>query len=134
MKKNVFSIIITVFLIFLISGCSKAPINGDLDGQWEVVEVSPTPQFTIISGRLYYNFSLHTCMLSFYGGTFLFANMDYHGNQLSLDFAEESTERQRQALAQYGIIYNPITFQVDFKDSHHLTLTNNEVRIELIKH
>lgn len=50
--------------------CQKAPINGNLDGQWEVVEVNPHPEVEILDQRLFYNFYRHVCQLTYYGGFF----------------------------------------------------------------
>lgn len=123
-------------LIFLSTSfsCTKAPINGWLDGQWEVVEVTPDPLIQIINQRLYYNFSLHVCMLSYYGGTTAYANMKYDGDYLSLDFNEEAFGGKILAIKQYGIFSNPVIFKVNFTDSHHLILSNDESKVVLVKH
>ena len=125
---------LTILTALLLGGCTKAPINGNLDGQWQVVEVIPKPSEEIIGERIYYNFSLHVCMLSYYGGTFLFANMEYDGETLYLDFAEDKTEEDAVALRQYGILNNPISFSVKFTDSHHLTLSSENSQVVLVKH
>lgn len=122
-----------IFLIFFLS-CQKAPINGDLDGQWEVVEVIPEPENIVIDERLFYNFSLHVCMLSYYGGTLGYSNLEYNGENISLNFVEETPDGDFNALPQYGILSNPVTFSVKFENSHNLILTSNESKVILVKH
>lgn len=123
---------ILMFLSFF--SCQKAPINGELDGQWEVMEVSPAPIYTPIQVALYYNFYGHVCMLSYYGGTYGYANMIYNGTNMTLDFKEEAPLGNLEWIYQYGILTNPVTFNVEFTDSHHLILSNNESTVVLVKH
>lgn len=131
--KSAYIYILPLLFILLLS-CEKAPINGQLDGQWEVVDVYPVPEQIVIKERLFYNFSLHVCMLSYYGGTLAFSNLDYHGEEIKLNFIEEAPDGDLNALPQYGIVENPIIFTVNFQDSHHLTLTSDVSKVVLIKH
>ena len=133
-RQTIITIILVVVSGLIPLSCTKSPINGDLDGQWEVMDVYPSPSVNIIPERLYYNFSLHVCMLSYYGGTFLFANMVYDGDTLILDFAEDKNEEDILALQQYGILTNPVTFKVKYTDKHHLTLYNDQSEVILVKH
>ncbi|MCH5224943.1 MAG: lipocalin-like domain-containing protein [Muribaculaceae bacterium] len=123
-----------VVVPILFSGCQKAPINGDLDGQWEVMEVTPPPVEIVIDQRLFYNFNLHTCDLTYYGALFTQGNMRYDGETLWLEFPFSSHENFDLTLLQYGIHSNPVTFNVNFTDSHHLTLYNEDSTVVLIKH
>ena len=121
-----------LFLCFL-SAC-KTPINGWLDGQWEVMNVSPVPQVEIIDQRLFYNFNLHVCDLTYYGGMFSAANLQYDGETLSLQFPYATSENSILTLRQYGILSNPVVFNVEFKDKHNLILFNEESTVVLKKH
>lgn len=114
--------------------CQKAPINGALDGQWEVKEVYPQPEVIIIDERLFYNFSLHVCDLTYYGALFTQGNMQYDGETLWLEFPFAKNEKEILALKQYGILSNPVSFNVDFSDKHHLTLSNDDSVVVLVKH
>ena len=130
MKTKSYFLSLLIGLIFL--SCQKAPINGDLDGQWQVVEVTPKPAQVNIQQRIYYNFSLHVCSLSYYGGTLAYANMRYSGDELYLDFPSlEGNESL--TLRQYGILSNPVVFNVKFTDRHHLILSNDESVVMLVK-
>lgn len=73
------------FLLLLISfSCQKSPINGDLDGQWQVMDVSPEPMEKPIEQRIYYCFSLHVCQLTYYDGVFTAGNMAFDGKLSTL--------------------------------------------------
>lgn len=130
--NKLYSILGILFLTFFFS-CQKAPINGDLDGQWEVMEVEPEPMETNIPTRIYYNFSLHVCALSYYGGTFAFANMTYTGDELYLDFPSIK-DHERITLRQYGILSNPVNFKVTFSGKKNLVLSNDKSTVVLVKH
>ena len=85
-RPHTFLLIIAILFLFLTSGCQKSPINGDLDGQWQVMEVSPAHAETPIDARLYYCFYLHVCQLNYYGGTLTTGSMDYSGDHITLSF------------------------------------------------
>lgn len=122
-----------VLSITSMESCQKAPINGDLDGQWQVASVTPRPSQIIVNERLYYNFGMHVCMLTYYEGWFLSANMEYDGKTMRLDFPYASSEEDYIILRQYGITENPVAFNLRFEGSHRLVLWNDDTEITLIK-
>lgn len=124
----------TTLLLLLMGGCMKAPINGDLDGQWEVMSVTPVPANIVINERLFYNFSLQVCDLTYYGALFTHGNINYTGETLWIDFPLVKSEKGVETLKQYGVLTNPVCFNVEFKDKHHLTLYNEDSVVELVKH
>lgn len=133
--KNIIAclVIASVFILMLTPSCQKAPINGDLDGQWQVMSVDPEPVDKPISQRIYYCFYLHTCQLTFYGGVFATANMIYDGKTLSLDFPYADSELSIRRLCQYGINENPITFTVDHLDKKSLILRHGDTTVTMRK-
>lgn len=78
-KCNVASIL--VLMMIIVSGCGKMSHNGDLDGQWEVMQVVDGGQEIEAPAdtTFYYNFYLHTVQLSFTGNRsiMLTGNMTY---------------------------------------------------------
>lgn len=126
--------LLAVLLISTINftSCQKAPINGNLDGQWEVMEVNPEPQ-RVVDNRLFYNFYLHVCQLTFYGDFFLDGNIRYNDKTLWIEFPYELDEYQISVLKQYGIEENPITFEVDFPSKNKMVLTTAYNQITLRK-
>lgn len=126
-------IIFGILMILVLQGCQKSPINGDLDGQWQVVEVSPLPEQIVIHENLYYNFSLHVCQLTYYDGWFTKAWMEYNGETLCLDFPYISSQEDLFLLRQYGIPEPETTFKVNFEGSNRLTLKAGEYTVKLFK-
>lgn len=121
-------------LLFMIStSCQKAPINGVLDGQWQVMEVSPEPETKLIEGNLYYCFYLHVCQLSFYDGMFATGNMSFNDESLYLDFPSITSPFSKLRLAQYGINENPITFTVEHIDRKSLILRHGDTTVTMRK-
>lgn len=89
--SNCTLIILCLFILSLgMNGCGKMPINGDLDGQWQVMEVrNGEEQVVFPTGkRFYFNFYLHVCQLGTEDNrpAGLVANMVYEDDVLSLDF------------------------------------------------
>ena len=122
-----------ILVLSLLFSCQKAPINGDLDGMWQVMEVSPPPKEILIEGRLYYNFSLHVCALSSYGAGFTTGNMHYEGNLLTLDFPYAFSQENILKLKQYGINSNPVNFTVEYIDKNLLILKDGDTTVTLRK-
>ena len=136
--KTTGSKIICVFLISLVwafsGGCRKMPINGDLDGQWQVMDVNPEPDEEIIKERLYYCFSLHICQLTAYEtGVWRSGKLIYDNDYLYLDFPDSNSPEILATLKQYGIFNNPIKFQVEYIDRNKLILKDGEVTVTLRK-
>lgn len=123
------------FIMLTSTGCQKSPINGDLDGQWQVMEVSPEPAETILTVRLYMCFSLHTVQLTYYGaGPWQSGNiLLFKDKTLSLDFPYATSEESETILRQYGINRNPVTFSIERLDSKKLILRDGETVVTLRK-
>ena len=124
MKKFSSQILFISIIICLFNNCTKRPINGNLDGQWKVLEVSPSPEKTVIKENIFYNFQLHVCQLTYYGGYFSDGILNFDGKILTLDFPYELTEEDILIFRQYGIYENPVTFEVSFPDKKTLLLKN----------
>lgn len=94
-KKNKIRMTCVFILTAIISmtvcffqGCQKASHNGDLDGQWQVMEVlhGDEPISRPEDQRYYYNFYLHTFQLGYTDMRYerLVGNMVYERNHLML--------------------------------------------------
>lgn len=135
-RLPVISAFICFFVILLtLAGCEKTPINGDLDGQWQVMEVTPAPQETVTEERLYYCFSLHVCQLTQYGDYFKAGKMDYSGNKITIDFPDVNTDdiHQTRLFRQYGITRNPVVFTVEHLDGNSLVMRDGDITVRLRK-
>ena len=53
--------IIAVLLVLIVSACGKMPINGDLDGRWQIMKIAytsgeeDTPERAYLQCRFAYN-------------------------------------------------------------------------------
>ena len=134
MVKKISLALIYIFWLACIPACQKAPINGDLDGRWQIMEIEKNGEtFEVKESQLYYNFSLHVCMLTYYGGQFTDGNMKYDGQTITMDFPYVKTTGQYAILKQYGIYSNPVTFTVEFHGKDRMTLYNSDSTISLRK-
>lgn len=119
-----------------LSTCQKAPINGDLDGQWQVMSVEPEPDRQPFDVNIYYCFYLHTCHLTSYGeGVWTTGNFSFDGESLSLDFPYLDMEKPlvSEKLSQFGISSNPVTFDVAHLDNKKMILKNGNTTVTLRK-
>lgn len=134
-KLKTSSILLLGMIAFLsgIFSCTKTPINGNLDGEWEVVEVTPAPPVWDEKTRIFYNFQLHVCQLTFYGYPFTNGNLSYNGETITMDFPYIRTPDEKFVLKQYGIFSNPVSFNVYFENKNRLILSNDETTVVLKK-
>ena len=135
LSKYISSVLCILMLVFA-NGCGKNPINGDLDGQWQVMDIVPEAPETSVQGRLYMCFNLHVCQLTSYGsGAQAAGNLkfDSQNNTLSLDFPDIQSERGLNILKQYGIYSNPVTFEIEMLNSSNLILRDGDVLVVLRK-
>lgn len=114
-------------------GCQKAPKNGWLDGMWEVKQVTVGDKVIEPRDRIFYNFYMDVCSLSYYGGPYTDANMIYDGETLYLDFPYARDEHNMGKLRNYGIYTNPVTFYVHFETDERLILRDGDIVVSLIK-
>ena len=56
--------IIAVLLVLIVSACGKTPINGDLDGRWQILKIEYASGEEETPERAYYSVALHTINLS----------------------------------------------------------------------
>lgn len=113
--------------------CQKAPVNGHLDGQWQVMEISPAPSDPS-QARMYYCFSLHTVQLSYSDlPAWTSGNMTFSGSRLALEFPYAEGDVSRARLRQFGIGANPVVFEVPLLTSRRLTLQKGDTVITLRK-
>lgn len=133
--KSLLSILSAIILCSTFSGCQKSPINGDLDGFWQVMKVSPEPTEQIITERMYMCFYMHVVQLNYVsGGGWTAGNMHHEGNTLTMDFPYAIDNTTATAmLRQYGINSNPVAFEIETLTKDKLVLRDGETVVELRK-
>lgn len=135
--KFLFEIALVLLVAFILTSCSKMPINGDLDGAWQVmymevdgVEVKPAegaPSCFIYIQR-------HVVQLA-RPGVVATGNMYYdHKDKLSFDFPYSvDNETERAQLSYYGIYSKDITYKIIELTRKRLVIESERTRLECRK-
>ena len=66
----------------MVSACGKMPINGDLDGRWQIMKIAYASGEEETPKRAYYSVALHTINLMKVDVTSQTGNMEYTGDSL----------------------------------------------------
>lgn len=111
-------ILLPILALLLMSGCRKHYINGDLDGQWQVLTIeykSDGSVDNVKAKQIYYCFNLHTVNLrqSKASPSILAGNMKYDKKSLTLEFP---TVNNPSELSAWGMNSPSTTFTM-----RHLT-------------
>lgn len=125
MKKGV----IFTLLILLISACGKMPINGDLDGRWQIMKIEYASGEEETPERAYYSVALHTINLIQVGVTKQTGNMEYTGDSLFVTMPISTVED----LLPFGMNGTEQRFGVKELSSKHLVLQSDYARLEFRK-
>lgn len=131
MKK----ITIIAFLIAMVAlmGCNRSKSNGKIDGFWRVntIENREDGQITEVGNR-YFSVQLELFQLR---NPVVTGVMNYEKNsdKLIVDFRDPNPEDPKNGvpgkLALYGIMENPVTFDVAFPHHDEMVLTSDETII-----
>lgn len=114
--------------------CQKSSINGDLDGRWQVMEIIVDDHsYNAKDQQLYYNFYLHVCNLSYYGGVYTEGNLDYDGSNLKISFPYLEYGEPTANLKRFGIYSNPVEFTILSIDKKRLVIESDESIVILRK-
>lgn len=137
MRTKVFSYFLAIIAFTLTMTCvqcQKAPINGYLDGRWQILEIETDGEIRDVKEeQLYYNFYLHVCNLSFYGGVLTEGNLVYEDDVIYMDFPYVETPMDYLNLSKFGIYSNPVEFRVLSIDKKRLVMQSHESIISLRK-
>ena len=153
MKNHI--ILLFTFTLALISSCEKNPTNGDLDGQWQLLEISnktvatDADYDTHISkkdDRIYWCFQLDLLMIrskeNLNGQTpYTFARFNHSGKNLDLtstyihfrDKDELITETDTRILEPMGITGNAEKYVIQELNSKRMVLTTAVKRLTFRK-
>lgn len=117
----------------LLSGCRQWPINGKLDGQWQImtIENRHTGEITTPEPRQYICFNLHVCNLWEYDGINKpAAELTYSkgDDSLSLRFSENNVTgiKNITILPKWGIYNLNVKFNILELDGKSLVLESDD--------
>lgn len=125
MKKGIFF----TLLILFISACGKMPINGDLDGRWQIMKIEYASGEEETPERAYYSVALHTINLMQVGVSNQTGNMEYTGDSLFVTMPISTVED----LLPFGMNGTEQHFGVKELTSKHLVLQSDYARLEFRK-
>ncbi len=138
MKGKILSFIIIVCgvaAMLSLSSCRKAPINGKLDAQWQIMKIEHLGEDTewIPTQRSYIDINLHVVNLrnvtqDEQGGAVIAGNLNYdkNGATVTMDFPYNTEGEKLQALQSWGIYSNPVVFHIVKLDGKQLILKSSE--------
>lgn len=119
--KKILSLIIPALLVFVLAGCHYHNINGDLDGQWQLMSVDLPDGTQQTPQQVYYCFFMHTANVTSTSQGSAVANMTYdkHARTLALEFPYKGT------LSPWGLPDAPCTvkFTINKINRKHLVMT-----------
>ena len=118
--------IMAVLLMLIASACGKMPINGDLDGRWQILKIEYVSGEEEIPERAYYSVALHTINLMKVGVTNQTGNMEYTGDSLFVVMPISTVED----LLPFGMNGKEQRFGVKELTSKHLVLQSDYARLE----
>ena len=121
--------IIAVLLVLIVSACGKTPINGDLDGRWQIMKIEYASGEEETPERAYYSVALHTINLMQVGVTSQTGNMEYTRDSLFVEMPISKIED----LLPFGMNGTEQRFGVKELTSKHLILQSDFARLEFRK-
>ena len=80
-----------MLLVLIVSSCGKMPINGDLDGRWQIMKIEYASGVEEAPERAYYSVALHTINLMKVDVTSQTDNMEYTGDSLVCSHAGQQS-------------------------------------------
>lgn len=127
-----------ILCVSLFGACRKTPINGDLDGHWQIMSVEWVSDGSDVSPllRSYICINLHIMQLrnvslSEDPGSVFSGNMYYDKaeSKITVDFPYNTSPNQVDQLHPWGIYTNPVTFDIVKLDGKQLVLRTPETFI-----
>lgn len=137
MKKLRFNLILTALVaimsLLLLGACRKAPINGKLDGQWQIMNIELTADGSDAtpSVRSYIDINLHVVNLRNINQNLVAGNLSYDkdASKLTLDFPYNTEGDALLFLREWGIYQTPVTLDIVKLDGKQLVLRSPETII-----
>ncbi len=132
-KKLAACLLLALMLPIFFSGCKKEYINGDLDGFWQLEEITVDGQTLPYPDHRYWAFSFHVAQLCEYGGPFAIGNLAFDGSSVKVDFPYAVSEEDTALLREWGVYENPADYKVEQLNDKRLVMTCGDVRLRLRK-
>ena len=121
--------IIGALLLLMAGACGKMPINGDLDGRWQIMKIEYASGVEEVPERAYYSVALHTINLMKVDVSNQTGNMEYTGDSLFVVMPISKVED----LLPFGMNGTEQRFGIKELTSKHLVLQSDYARLEFRK-
>ena len=115
--------------LLMAGACGKMPINGDLDGRWQIMKIEYASGREEAPERAYYSVALHTINLMKVDVSNQTGNMEYTGDSLFVVMPISKVED----LLPFGMNGTEQRFGVKELTSKHLVLQSDYARLEFRK-
>lgn len=125
MKKVLMIVVILTQLI----ACSKLPINGKLDGRWQIMQIEYKDGREEHPERAYYSVSLHTINVMQVNGQGQTGNMEYTNDSLFVTMPVSTVDELRV----FGMNDTEQRFAVKELTASRLVLESGYARISFRK-
>lgn len=134
-------------LSILLSGCDKWPTNGDIDGMWQVMEISREDKIEDVKDmKLYCSFQLRLfCLGDIQKTQRIFGYTEYGSNTIrfhTFTYRSEYTEDNNvdvllednnpndlETIQKWGFNSTDCTFKIEELNSSRMVLSNNGTKI-----
>lgn len=99
---------LAVIAFVMLCGCNKSDLNGDLDGQWQLMSITRNDGTSIVPNQKYYLFAMHMAMLRESGRDGIPGNMIYDEStgHITIDFPRKAS------LGEWGLPDSPCTVEL----------------------
>lgn len=129
-KKHI-GILVMGVIALVMAGCSKGELHGDLEGNWEVMQVTdPGGADMEVIHQRYYSIMRNVIQLRIYGDRITTGALTYAEPYLTLSFPY-AEELETYPLKEWWILENPVTMRVEKLDKKSLVLNQNGYKIYL---
>lgn len=122
----------SVLCVLCAASCQKMPVNGDLDGQWRLVELTYDDEDCTPDKAAYWNFNLHVVQWVSNNKLVSSGNMHYDKDkrEIAIDIPEYLWVNWRPTLHRIGVGRNPVVYEVVSLDRRHMVLRDgNETAV-----
>lgn len=140
--KKISHILLTCIAVVVFAtmtgSCRKAPINGKLDGLWQIMKIEYLADGTDVTSqrRSYISINLHVVQLTDVtetedSGASISGNLNYDESAgiLTMNFPYNTSESSLPQLQSWGIYTNPVTFSIVKLDGRQLILKSTDTLI-----
>lgn len=124
--KKIFTIIL-LMATWLLPSCDKTPINGDMDGMWQLMMIQYKDLSEKQPEQLYYCIQLH--MVQLQGAAFCSGTFQHTGDSIQMVIRQQNID----AVSAYGMNDTIQKFYIEQLSSQKMVLKSSFARLSFRK-